>query len=71
MEKTKQKQEPKQQTRILMDIVKEENLLNVRLFRFENGETKVKDCTEFLDGERPESISSFIESKLKTQIIKL
>ncbi len=71
MEATKQKQEPKQQTRILMDIVTEENFLNIRLFRYENGETKVKDCTEFLDGERPQSIQSFIEEKLKTQTIKL
>ena len=70
MEATKQKQEPKQQTRILMDIVKEENFLHVRLFRFENGETKLRDCTEFLDGEKPENILSFIESKLKLQTIK-
>jgi len=71
MEATKQKQKTKQQTRILMDIVKEENFLNIRLFRFENGEAKVRDCTEFSDGERPESIQSFIETKLKTQTIKL
>ena len=71
MEKTNQQPKQKEQTRILLDIVKEENFLNIRLFRFENGETKLRDCTEFLDGEKPESISSFIESKLKIQTIKL
>lgn len=71
MEKTKHQPKQKQQTRILLDIVEEEKSLNIRLFRFENGQTKLRDCTEFLDGEKPENILSFIETKLKLQTANL